>query len=418
MLKKVILMLLLPASFLLASGFSIYEQNARAMSMAGAIMARANDPSAIFYNPAGISQLNGWQINMGSTMIHTEFGFTGPANMDARYFTQAEDGNFFPYNFYLTYALLPKLTLGLGIYSPFGLATNWGSQEQPWVGRLLATKTELTTLAINPVVAYRPLKNLSVAFGVSLLNAWVTLEKDVFFAPRTLYGSSKLKANTSGFGFNLGVQYTLFDRLHLGAIYRSSTSLNFKDGQANFTFPTTTDPIVNQEIAAFFPKKTKGQAELTLPASYGIGLAYDFTENLSLEADYLVFAWSSYDQLKITFQEPVAGQTETVTPRNYQDSYSLRFGLEYRMNEHFTVRAGYLWDQHAVPEEYVEPSLPEGDRHNYTIGLGYRYKQFTVDAAYHLLLQDDREVTNTIHQFDGKYIGMANLYALSFGYAF
>lgn len=418
MLKKIFLMLLLPTSLLLASGFSIYEQNARAMSMAGAIIARANDPSAIFYNPAGISQLKGWQLNIGSTMIHTEFGFTGPANMDARYFTRAKDGNFFPSNLYFTYAVMPKLTVGLGIYSPFGLATEWGSPSQPWVGRLLATKTELTTLAANPVVAYRPLQNLSVAFGITLLNTRVNLEKDIFFAPRTLYGHSKLKANTTGFGFNLGVQYTLFEHLHLGAVYRSKTSLNFKKGDAYFTFPSTTDPIVNQEIAAFFPKKTKGQAELTLPASYGIGLAYDFTENLSLEANYLVQAWSSYDQLKITFSDPVAGQTETVNPRNYQDSYSLRFGLEYRMDDHFTVRAGYLWDQHAVPDEYVEPSLPEGDRHNYTAGLGYRYKNFTVDVAYHLLLQNDREVTNTIHQFDGKYIGMANLYALSFGYAF
>ena len=418
MFKKIILILSLQASFVLGSGFSIYEQHARATGLAGAFIARADDPSAIFYNPAGLSALKGWQINIGTTMIETEFGFIGPDNMDARYFTRAQKGTFFPSTLYLTYNIHPRWTLGFGFYSPFGLATEWGSQKHPWVGRLLATKTELTTFALNPVVAYQVLDNLSVALGVSYLTANVNLEKDIYFAPRSIYGHSKLKAGTQGFAFNLGFQYTLFHRLHLGAHYRSTTRLNFSSGDAYFTFPETTDPVVNQEIASFFPAKTKGDAQITLPAFYGIGLAYDFTENLSFEVDYLVQAWSSYDKLKITFQKPVAGKTESISPRNYRDSYSVRFGLEYKMENDLTVRAGYFLDKYVVPDEYLEPGLPEYNRHNYTIGLGYQIKKLKIDAAYHLLLQDDREFTRNIHNFAGKYIGMANLYALSLGYSF
>ncbi len=418
MFKKILLLLMLQFSFVMASGFAIYEQHARATGMAGAIMARVDDPSAIFYNPAGIVHLNGLNISLGSTIIQPQFGFTGPANMDARYFTKAQQNLFFPSTFYLTYRLNAKLSLGLGLFSPFGLASEWGSKENPWVGRLLATKTELITVALNPVVAYQMFDQLSLALGVSVIQAKVNMEKDVYFAPRGVYGHSRLEASTRGAGFNFAVQYTLFKRIHLGAMYRSSVELKFTDGDAYFTFPQTTDATINQEIAAFFPAKTKGSADLTLPASYGAAIAVDFTENLSFEFDYLVQAWNVYDQLKITFKEPVAGQTESINPRHYQNAYSLRLGMEYKMENNFTVRAGYLWDKHAVPDAYVEPSLPEGNRHNYTLGLGYRFGKLTADIAYHLLLQDDREVSNNVHHFDGKYIGMANMFALSVGYAF
>lgn len=418
MFKKIVFFLVLHSAFAWASGFAIYEQNARATGMAGAFIARANDASAIFYNPAGITQLSGWHINMGSTMIQSQFGFTGPANMDARFFTKAQKGTFYPSHFYLTYHLKNKFAIGVGVYTPFGLGSNWGNSQHPWVGRLLATKSEFKTVAINPVIAVKPISQLSLAIGFSFLHADVNLEKDVYFAARAIFGHSQLQANSQAFGFNLGLQYTLLSRLHLGLQYRSPIALEFSDGKANFYFPQTTDDIINQEIRSFFPKSTKSTAALTLPASYGLGLAYDFTENLSFEVDYLVQAWSSYDQLKITFAQPVAGTTENISPKNYQDSYSLRFGMEYQMDNHISLRAGYLWDKHAVPNEYVEPSLPESDRHNYTLGLGYRLKNLTLDVAYHLLLQDDRQVTNTIHQFDGEYIGMANIYSLSLGYSF
>ncbi len=415
MVRKILLILLVPASFLLASGFSIYEQGSRATGMAGAFMARANEPSAIFYNPAGIAGLKGWQLQVGTTAIQPQFSFTGPLSMDQYAYNKAKKGLFFPSHLYATYTLNPNISFGLGIYSPFGMATTW---QDKWVGRLLATNTELRTVFFNPVVAYKIRDNLSVAAGISLVNANVVLEKDVLFTPRHLFGHSKLEANTNGFGFNMGIHYRLCDKAELGIVYRSPVQLDFNDGKAYFTFPVTQNDIVNQEIAAYFPAKTKATSAITLPASYGLGVAYEMTPNLSFEFDYLVMGWHSYDEVKITFADPVAGQTENVNPRNYKDSFSLRFGLEYRLDTHLTLRAGYAWDSHAVPSAYVEPTLPENDRHNYTIGLGYHNRHFSVDAAYHILLQDDRQVENTVSSFDGSYAGLANIAGLTFGYAF
>ncbi len=415
MFKKLILILFLPASFLLASGFSIYEQGSRATGMAGAFLAKANDASALFYNPAGLVGLSGWHLQVGSMAIQTQFSFTGPVGMDPYYYNKAKKGLFFPPHLYVTYALKPNIVLGLGLYSPFGLASTW---QDKWVGRLLATNTELRTIFVNPVIAYGIRDNLSVAAGVSLVNARVVLEKDVLFTPRHLFGHSKLEAATNGYAFNVALHYQPCQKVEIGLMYRSASVLNFDKGNAYFSFPATQNPVVNQEVAAYFPNKVKASSKLTLPASYGVGLAYDMTENLSFEADYLAMGWHTYDQVKIDFARPVAGQTESVNPRNYQDSFSLRFGLEYRLDRHFTMRAGYAWDYHAVPSAYVEPTLPENDRHNYTVGLGYRDRHFSIDAAYHILLQDDREVKNTVNDFDGTYSGLANIFGLTLGYAF
>ena len=403
---------------LFASGFSIYEQGSRATGMAGAFIARANDASAVFYNPAGIVNIKGLQLSAGATMINTQFAFTGPASLDPQLYTPAREGTFYPFHAYGVYQINDKFSAGLGLFSLFGLSTDWSSQGRPWVGRQLTTKTELQTLFVNPVLAYKVFQNLSLAAGFSYVQGNVDMEKSVLFTPRMVFGESLLKASASGYAFNLGLQFKAFDFMELGLHYRSRVALNFEDGEATFRFPNTGDAVINQEILGYFPAKTKGSANLTLPDLKGLGLALNFTENLSAELDYIMMGWSSYDKLKITFQDSVAGKRESESLKNYEDSYSLRFGLEYRVNPTWTVRAGYIWDRHTVPEAYVEPTLPDGNRHNYTLGLGYRWNTLSIDASYQALIQDDRTVENSVQNFNGKYTGLANLYALTVGYAF
>ena len=418
--KLIVLLVLTVFLFqdLTASGFSIYEQGTRATGMAGAFIARANDASAIFYNPAGLTHVKGLQFSAGTTVINTQFAFTGPSELDPQYYTPAEEGTFYPVHAYGAYRISEKFSAGLGLYSMFGLSSTWGSKDNPWVGRQLATNTELQTLFINPVAAYRAFDFLSISAGFSYVQGSVKLEKSVLFIPRLIFGESALEASAAGYGFNLALQLKPFSFMELGAVYRSNVTMDFKEGDARFIFPDTGDDVINQEIATYFPSKTKGSAKLTLPEMTGLGLAVNFTDNLSAEFDYVKFGWSSYDKLKVSFRDSVAGKTMTESPKNYEDSYSLRFGLEYQVDCNLSLRAGYIWDRHAVPEKYVEPTLPEGNRHNYTLGVGYQWRGFRIDASYQALIQDDRRVENSVHDFNGKYTGLANLYGLTFGYTF
>ncbi len=425
MLKKFtgsILMLLISASLVFASGFSIYEQGAKATAMGGAFIAQANDVTAMFYNPAGMMNLEGTHIGTGVTIIMPQFGFQGPTSADPNLYTAAEKQIFPPVHFYFTKRLHENVSVGFAFYTLFGLGSKWPGD---WPGRVLATTSDVKTYALNPAIAYRVTDHLSVSIGMTYMLGQVTLEKSIYtgYAADT-YVESKLKANGKGYGFNFSMQYKPVDALTIGAIYRDDVLMDFKDGDATFTLPNLKNEYMNQLLKAYFPN-TKGSSKIDLPHLFGVGVAFDFTPQLTAEFDYLEMGWSSYDILTVEFDDPVAGQTKTKSIKNYEDSYSLRLGLEYRYTDQLSFRLGYLRDNHAVPDEYVEPSLPEGDRNLYSAGIGYKMGNINLDAFYMFLKQEDRTITNSELEvsgnpfpFNGTYKGLGHLFGLTVGYSF
>ncbi|RMH61956.1 MAG: transporter [Calditrichaeota bacterium] len=402
--------LVMATTQVMASGFSIYEQGAKATAMGGAFIAQANDVSSVFYNPAGITGLSGMHLGLGTTIIIPQFAFQGPDNVDPNLYTKANDQIFPPSTFYFTYQVNEDLSLGFGFYSLFGLGSEW---PDGWVGRQLATASSVQTFYLNPVVAYKIMDGLSVAAGVSAVFGQVSLGKSVYYGPRNVFGESKLEASTTGLGLNFGLQYQPNKALSIGVVYRPNTLLAFEGGDATFDFPATGDAVVDAEIATLFPN-TKGSADLELPNMIGVGIAYNITDDLTAEFDWMQLGWSSYDELVIKFDDPVAGQSESVAERKYQDASSLRFGLEYRMNKELALRLGYLRDNTAIPDERVEPSLPEGTRDLYSVGFGYKVSDsMTIDGFYMLLMQADRTVTNSVDGFNGTYTGVGNLFGVN-----
>lgn len=425
MLKKISVLftaLALASSGLYASGFSIYEQGAKATGMAGAFIAQANDVSSVFFNPAGMAGQKGFQLGVGTTLIFPQFSFTGPVAVDKNLYTKADAQTFTPSTFYATYAINEDLAAGFGFFTMYGLGSTWPSD---WVGRELATTSDVKTFTLNPSVAYKVLDNLSVAVGVDYVIGQVSLEKSAGYIPAIGdYVESKLVADATGFGFNVGLKYNASDDLSIGAVYRSEVSMDFS-GDATFSYRSTT-PQIDAVLGAWFPKTT-GTSTLVLPALMGVGISYNFTRDLTAEFDWMQIAWSSYDKLTVKFADPIGPDQskETVAIRNYQDSYSLRFGMEYRVNKDFSLRMGYMRDNKAVPDANLEPSLPEGDRNLFSLGAGYNFGSVTVDAFYMALQQEDRTITNSEVQFgsnpgaffNGTYKGVANLFGLSLSYS-
>jgi len=401
-----------------ASGFSIYEQGAKATAMGGAFIAQSNDVSGVFYNPAGITALNGIQLGLGATIIMPSFSFEGPVPLSTEKI-EAEENVFTPVTFYTTYKINDDLSAGFGFYTLYGLGSEWPGE---WPGRELATTSEITTFFLNPVIAYKLTEELSVAIGFSVAFANVSLERDIEIPglPVQLYAGNKLKGSTTGYSFNLGLQYKVTDQLTVGGVYRGNMLLDFKDGDVTFDIPSTGDAGTDALLSGVVFPNTNGSAEIDLPTLMGVGISYQFTDNLVAEFDWMQLGWSSYDELTVEYDDPIGppgGQvTEVSVERNYEDSFSLRFGLEYLVNEQFAVRAGFLRDNKAVPDANLEPSLPEGDRNLFSIGAGYTINNLTIDAFYMLLQQDDREIDNSDYGFNGTYKGSANLFGVSFGY--
>ncbi len=418
--KIVTTFLLIPllAAQLFASGFSVYEQGAKSTAMSGAVIATIDNPSAVFYNPAAIALLDGIQVSLGASVISTQYAFIGPGQVDPKLYTKAEKKQTFPSHFYASYRFNDWLNLGFGFFSPFGNSVSWGNAQSMWAQSQLASKSKINTFYYNPVAAVKVLDNLSFGAGISFVQADFQMGKNVFYAPGSVIGASSLKANGSGFGINLGVQYQPFQNLSVGLNYRSGTELDFKDGTVSYHFPPTGNEETDQFIAALYPASAGAGFKIKLPYQLGAGAAFNFTDNLLIELDYVQIGWSRYDKIVVSLDKTVNGETEMVMTKNYEDSYSVRFGLEYKIDTSLALRAGYYWENSSVPSRYVEPSMPDGKRHNYTIGFGYQFAGISFDGFYHIVLLDDRTVTNSIHGFNGDYSGLATLYGLTLGYSF
>ena len=138
---------------------------------------------------------------------------------------------------------------------------------------------------------------------------------------------------------------------------------------------------------------------------------------LTVEADYLQIGWSSYDELAVEFETQTDAVQNMSEEKLWEDVYSLRFGLEYRWDEQLSLRTGFMLDYDPAPDETLDPSLPSADRTLFSLGGGYNFGEVTVDAAWMILFQEDREITTSHIPFNGKYESMANLFSLSLSYA-
>jgi long-chain fatty acid transport protein len=406
--KFLILLLVVSAGRVHSAGFAIMQQGTSPMGQGNAFVAQADDPSAVFFNPAGIVQLDGGQAYLGSTLIAPRVTYNGPDNQDeatvAKIYTP-------PYA-YLTQQISPQIYFGLGIFSPFGLSTVW---EGDWEGRYLGTYSSLQTFNLNPNLAFKK-GDLAVSAGLNVLRADLELKKKF---PLTPYpdGESKLTDDTWGYGYNLGLLYHVNDSWQLGLSYRSKIKLSFDDGDADFEVPAP--------LKSVFPD-TKGKGDLDLPPSLTAGISFKPDNKWTLEFDIAWIGWSTYDEIKVKFKDPVNGQYSSVQPKKWEDVFSYRFGVRYRMSDRYTLRAGYVFDKAPVPDSTLDPQLPDGDRHVFTAGLDWKLWDKTVlGFAYNFIYGEERRKDNEIMPYlpehlraNGNYKQRVHSVGLSLHYRF
>jgi len=383
----------------LAGGFQLNEHGSRAMAMGGAWAARAYDGSAIFFNPAGLAFQSGTHLYLGTTLIAPAATFYGPtvAGFSSGEKWTMKSQVFTPINFYATTALSDDIVVGLGVYNPYGLGTEWPDK---WAGSLITEKVDLQTFYITPTVSYKVADNLSVGVGFNFVTGSAKINRYTDnFNPA---GQVSIEANGTGYGFNVGVLFKATDKLSVGATYRSSTKIT-PTGSATFTPNRSVYPGGDVET------------ELELPSTAFLGVAYKLMDNLEIEADYQYVGWSSYKELAFTFKKD---GSRVVSPKNYENTYILRAGAEYTMGA-LQLRAGYLYDNNPVPDQYVEPLLPDANRNGLNVGFGYKLTEtLSVDVSYLYLKFDERKASGTAIGFDGIYQSDAHLFGVNFGYSF
>ncbi len=394
------------------SGFQVMTQGARATGMGLAFAGVADDPSAIFYNPAGIGFQEHFSVMVGGSVLGrrtADFAGANPFPGEGN-FESVQKQEFIVPNFYAVVPLTPELNFGLGITAPYGLGLRWNDPEH-FSGRFVSQNAVIKTADINPVFSYKLFPELSIAAGADLRFSKVQLERNTNLGIVDPFGGQvvdlahvKLNSNltsNSGWGWNVALLFKPMPNLGIGASYRSKIKVDY-DGTAVFIQRLTGNPVVDAIVAGRLPVGEHPVAvsiefPATLNTGVGIGLPAEFL--LSLEADWT--QWSKFDALNITFPDGAAPELDRVTA--WKDTWAYRVGLEKKLGN-WAVRVGYYFDNSPQPEKDVGPLLADSDRNAYTAGFGYNTPEWGVDLGGAYIKFKERSVlTESTDNFFGRY---------------
>jgi long-chain fatty acid transport protein len=406
------------ASTVHAAGYALIEQSVtglgRAFSGSAAV---ADDASTIFFNPAGLTQLDRAELNLGMNFIapYAKFdnnGSTLPATLGGGPLNGENSGdageNAFLPNFYYAHPINEKVVLGLGIGAPFGLVTDYGDN---WVGRYHARKSDLKTININPSLGFKATEKLSLGVGINLQYADIELSQAVDFGaacaqtfaadpmgplapiagacaqPQNFDGQAKVAADDWSWGYNLGLTYQFTEATRMGLSYRSKITHDL-EGKGKFRVPN--DPNVQAVATNTGFQNGDAEGQVTLPESVSVALHHQINNQWAIMADASWTRWSQFDELRI---ESDIQRLNSEKPQDWENAMRYGLGVEYQHNQKWTWRAGVAYDETPVPNAQRRTArIPDNDRKWIAFGASYAYSEnLVIDAAYaHLFMSDSK----------------------------
>lgn len=403
------------------AGFGLFEQGAKAMGMAGAFTAQADDPSLFFYNVGGLGFADPWDWSVGAVRVQgTEGTFHGAApspgpNARGEQYALSET----IYNGGIVLPLGATWRWGVGISTPFGLETKW-KDPRGWPGRFLSDKAAIRAIDVNPSVGWKVTPNLGIGFGAIIRNSDLILKRDV---PRVIPGGVLDIAGVTldsdmerGYGWNVGLLHKPTPSLSWGLSYRSKVKVDYA-GNGRFTQHLTGIPTVDGAVPLLLPlnRDLPIETSIEFPDMASLGVAFGLSSSLLLETDFNWTGWSSFDQTTIRFTG-VPALNSTINSQ-WEDVYNYRAGLRWTTSPTSQWRFGAYYDETPQPEESVGPLLPDANRKGLTLGYGFT-GAWKVDAALMYVNFDERTRNRTFPGeavFHGTYNNEAWLFGLTFG---
>jgi long-chain fatty acid transport protein len=396
----------------LADGVRLPDQDAFATGRGEAFVATADNASAIYYNPAGLTQIQGLNVRTGFYGIDLGPWYDSPSGGT---FDNHKKLQFAPQFFAAYTPQDSKLSLGVGVYAPFGLGLRW---PQDTGFRTQGTESQLTYLSFNPTIAYELTPKLSLGAGLTLNYAGATLRSGLVW-PTQGNDQFQFKGDGWALGYTAGVLWKINDQFAFGASFRSSTSVNLEGHTQYFN---------NQalgQVPAFPNQRVDAETDLKFPLNVAFGLSYRPTPKWNIEADLDYTDWSSFNSVTIR-QELGFGdlipQNSTST-LNWEPAWYYKLGVTRYFDEGWHVSAGYIYAQNAVPDAHYQPLVGDCDRHYLSVGVGRNWGHWSLDASYQLGIAEPRTVTGNPtspagQSVDGRYQYLSHAISLTLGFSF
>ncbi|MBU1002838.1 MAG: outer membrane protein transport protein [Proteobacteria bacterium] len=415
------------------AGYALYEWSARGNALGGAFAAKADDPSAIAFNPAGITQLQGSHFQTGVSFIapNTNVNAATIAGDDGR-----GEGQIWTIpNAYYTRQMNDHVWLGLGMYSRVGLGSDY-SNEETWFGRYNCAAASIKSTSLATAFAWKVTDELSLAFApeIIIMDFGYTKFTDASMTnnPATTANDVRQEISAQGWapGYTFALHWKPEDWLAAGLVYRGETQLTVR-GSADFERGPSVDatlavlkgnpsPIIAGTAALYDAglRDTEIQGTEPIPGSATIGLMVKPLPKLSVEFDLTRTFWGAYKELVFNYSNVLDKQG---ADKNWVDTWRYQLGLEYNATDWLDLRAGYVYDESPIPDGYVDYAVPGNDRQIVSLGAGLKFDNLTVDFSYGYLWVLDRNVESRAREgvFDSNFEGgKTHIVGLSVGYQF
>lgn len=393
-----------------AGGFRLPDQDAFATGRGEAFAATADNASAIYYNPAGIGNLEGHNVRLGAYGLKMDTSYDSPAGGS---FDNSKDLAAVPQLFYSYGMKETPLALGLGLYSPYGLSSEWAEDSG---FRSVALEGSMTYWTVNPVVAWRVLPTLSVAAGATINQAKTELKQGLSPVPGNDY--YRFEGDGLDVGFNAGILWRPHPKLSFGASYRSATEVEL-DG--------ATDTVVLNPLPGLpaMAVRLDAKAPFQFPQSGVAGVSFRPTPDWNIEVDVEYTDWNQLNSLSIRQPDGAAlGLPPAVeSVFNWESSWYYEFGITRYLGEHWALSLGYVFNQNAIPDATYTPMVADLDRHFVSAGLGYAGKTLQLDLAYQFGYGPERTVSGSAltaagQSADGDYSFLSHALLATLGLRF
>lgn len=419
----------------LAAGFALNEQSISGMgtSFAGR-SSSADDATTLFGNPAGMSRLKREEVSFGMAAIHAKTdiknnsgSFSGPAlgGQTAPY-GGSNDGDMVPFTAvpmgYYVKPLDDKWAVGVGIYVPFGLVTDY---ENGFQGRYFGDYSEVRVITVQPTVSYRFNDQLSVGFGptINRIDGELRSKSPNPFGPLgSNDGQVKVTGNDTALGFNAGVLYEFTPQTRAGITYHSKVAYKL-EGDTKLSGGSF--------ALAGADRKYDASLEVDTPESVDISMTHELNDQWTLYGGAMWTRWSRFEAILIEndgIPAPLQGNLSPILEeQDWHDTWSYAIGAAYKLNREWTLRTGLAFDQSPTNNLHRSPRIPTGDRTAISLGLAWTpTDDVTVDLAYSYLREEEVDISrNRSYQgglleanYDATYKNRAHGFGAALSYRF
>lgn len=400
-----------------AAAFALYEHGASGLGNAYAgAAAVAEDSTTVWWNPAGMARLaKGKHLAVAGAVIQpsTEFSNSGSVAAPGRPLGStggdAGDTAFVPSAFFAM-DFGPQWSFGVGVSVPFGLKTEYSPD---WIGRFQGISSEIKTININPAVSYKVSDALSIGAGINYVNGEIETLTGVSLGAGG-EGQNKSTVDGDGWGFNIGVLFSLSPATRFGVHYRSSVELEL-DGDTTFTGTPALPQLSNGSV----------KLDVETPDSLAFSVAHRVNDRLELLGDVTWWQWSKIDRVPLVRTSgSLSGTPVSTFVFAFEDTYRVSVGGNYKLNPAWMLKFGFAYDQTPVPSaEQRTVRLPDNDRYWFSAGAKWQMSRAgALDFGYTYIKADDADIRNnqqpTAGFVSGSYKADVHVFGLQYQHSF